>query len=62
MDFLFVIAQSSSGSLTHSISCASLSPSLAVHGSAYGFDVYTVGSKTVAMFEGFGLSAMQRLI
>ena len=23
---------------------------------------YTVGSKTVAMFEGFGLSAMQRLI
>ena len=24
--------------------------------------VYTVGSKTVAMFEGFGLSAMRRLI
>ena len=24
--------------------------------------LYTVGSKTVAMFEGFGLSAMQRLI
>ena len=24
--------------------------------------LYTVGSKTVAMFEGFGLSVMQRLI
>ena len=24
--------------------------------------LYTVGSKTIAMFEGFGLSAMQRLI
>ena len=27
-----------------------------------GVYIHTVGSKTVAMFEGFGLSAMQRLI